>query len=64
MIQWLKDLFSESSTVSSMRVMSITTCFSALFLAFKDPTAVTMVSALLSSAFIGKVAQKVVESKS
>ena len=63
MKNWLSQLFSDSGAVSAMRVMSVSTCFSALIIAFKDPTAVAMVSVLLASAYGGKASQKLIELK-
>ncbi len=65
MLQWLKDLFAESSSVSCMRVMSmISICFACALAAYgaheaKDVTA--MVGLFLGTAFTGKVVQKSME---
>ena len=64
MKDWLKSLFSENSTVSALRFMSVITCLTACYLAIKDDTAMGMVSVLLAAAYGGKVSQKAIETRS
>jgi hypothetical protein len=67
MLQFLKDLMSEESKVSSMRFMAVLCCVTACFLSvysviyIKDAT--TLIGVLLGTAFTGKVAQKMTEGK-
>jgi len=63
--QWLRDLFSESSTVSAMRVMAmlalIFACYLAAYGAYSTKDVTTMVGLFLGVAFTGKVTQKYME---
>lgn len=65
MLQWLKDLFAETSGVSAMRVMAmISLLFSCCLAAYgvheaKDVT--TQVGLFLGAAFGGKIVQKGLE---
>ena len=65
MNKFIRELLSEKSTISTMRVMAISSLICGLFIAWygaitgKDVTA--LVSLLTISSFGGKVAQKVVE---
>lgn len=61
-MQFIKDLFSESSSVSMMRLMALITCLTACYLALTHGE-VGVITALLVAAFGGKVGQKVVEGK-
>lgn len=61
-MQFIKDLFSENSNVSMMRVMAFITCMTACYLAVSHGE-VGVITALLVAAFGGKVGQKVVEQK-
>ena len=64
MMKWFKNLFSENSDVSMMRVMSFVCCVCACKLALtKGPEEVSVIVTLLSSAFGGKVIQKGIELK-
>ena len=60
MIQWLRDLFSDSSNVSMMRLLSLISLLAAIALAYlgKDGYEVFVISA-----FGGKVLQKISEMK-
>jgi hypothetical protein len=57
--RWLKDLFSESSDISSMRVMAMIALFASIGLAFTghDSSALVFVGAAMG----GKVSQKYIE---
>lgn len=61
MRQWLKDLFSETSDISSMRVMAMITLFSAIALAFTNHE--TAAEFFLATAFAGKCVQKHLENQ-
>lgn len=65
MTQWLKDLFSESSTVSAMRVMAmmalVFACYIAAYGVYTSKDVTALVSLFLGCAFTGKVAQKFIE---
>jgi hypothetical protein len=69
MKQILKELFSESKSVSMMRVMSLLCCLAAIGIAIvgmckavPDYSGITMlVSAFLAAGFTGKVVQKNIE---
>jgi len=60
MTRWLKDLFSESSDVSSMRVMCMIALLTSIGLAFSghDSSALVFITAAMG----GKVSQKYIES--
>ncbi len=68
-MKWIKDLFSEKSDVSMLRLMSLICCLAAIGIAIHginrpvvDYSGLTMLcGAFLSAAFIGKVTQKKVE---
>jgi hypothetical protein len=68
-MKFLKDLFSEDSTLSSMRVMSMVCCISAVIVAIvglKKPSVdysglALLCSVFLSAAMGGKVLQKRIE---
>jgi len=71
---FIKELFSESSKVSSMRVMAISALITAIILAIYDfiytnitgkniPDAVTLVGLFLGAAFGGKTISKWSENK-
>lgn len=70
-MKFIKDIFSASSTVSSMRIMSMMCCTAAIVIAIigltKNPidySGLSLLSAtFLGAAFGGKVAQKHIESK-
>lgn len=59
MKHFLKNLFSEQSEVSSMRVMSFIALFASIGLAFTGHDSSTLV--FVTAAFGGKVGQKIVE---
>lgn len=59
MKRWLKDLFSESSDVSCMRVMAMIALFTSIGLAFTGHDSSALV--FIGAAFGGKVSQKMVE---
>jgi hypothetical protein len=61
MRQWLKDLFSENSNVSMMRVLSIVALLIGGYLAIQGHD--TSVPIFIISAFGGKAAQKYIEIK-
>lgn len=64
MMKWLNSMFSESSDVSLMRVMSFIVCLTACYLAVsKGPDESGIIGTLLVTAFTGKVAQKYAETK-
>lgn len=67
MLQWIKDLFSNASTVSSMRVMSmlcvITACGIAIYLTAKGQAETGIITVLLTAGITGKVSQKFAEKK-
>lgn len=68
-MEFLKALFNENSSVSSVRVMSIVCCITAIILAFvginKTPIDYSGLSLLcgtfLGAAFTGKIVQKRIE---
>lgn len=62
MKQMFKELFSESSGLSMMRVMTFIICLTACYLSLtKGPEELGVITTLLASAIGGKAAQKVVE---
>jgi len=63
-MRFLKDLFSESSQVSMVRVMSFSVVMTACYLALsKGPDELGVISVLLSTGFAGKIIQKNIETK-
>ena len=70
-MNFIKDLLNEKSTVSSMRVMSFLSLFTAIGIgiagvckAAPDYSGLSLlVSTFLSAAFIGKISQKSIEAK-
>lgn len=57
-------LFGEGSSVSMLRLMSLLCCLAACKLALsKGPDEIMVITALLTAAFGGKVAQKAIEVK-
>jgi len=64
MKQFFLNLFSDSGSVSMVRLMSLMVCLAACYIALtKGPEELGMVSVLLATAFGGKVAQKAIEVK-
>jgi hypothetical protein len=68
MKSFILDLLSEKSTLSALRVMSLTTCYSACLIAFYgvykqyDASGIaTICGVFLTAAFTGKVVQKNIE---
>lgn len=59
---WIKNLFSESSEVSMMRVLCFMSMSTAIILAFMDKNADVLL--FVSAAITGKVGQKIIETKS
>lgn len=60
----LGDLFGESSNISMMRLMSFIVVMAACYLALsKGPEELGVITALLTTGFGGKVAQKFSETK-
>lgn len=60
-MKWLRELFSESSRVSAMRVMAMVSLFAAIGLAFTGHD--TSVMVFVTAAFSGKVSQKFLETR-
>jgi len=64
MIEFLGNLFSESSKISMLRLMSFIVCLTGCYLAIsKGPEELGVISVLLGTAFTGKVVQKSIENK-
>lgn len=65
MKQWLKDLFSDGSTVSSMRVMSmlcvLTACGISVYSVSHNQSDASIITVLLTAGISGKVIQKKIE---
>ena len=60
-MNWIKDMFSESSDVSMMRVMSLMSLIIGAYLALTGHD--TSVSVFVYAAFGGKAVQKYIEAK-
>lgn len=64
MKDFLINLFSESSKISMLRLMSLIVCITGCYLALsKGPDEIAVISVLLGTAFGGKISQKFIEVK-
>jgi hypothetical protein len=69
MVYWVKDLFSEKGSISMMRVLSLTSCVTAVAIAIigvvkpsPDYSGLSLLcGTFLTAAFTGKVMQKRIE---